>query len=627
MPAYIRAVPNTFDNRLQAYFAKITAPGIPWSPVTYGALFVLIAVWAVVFHSTWATWGTLSIDSGREMYVPLALRNGKMLYRDVWYPYGPVGPYLTSFLLRVFGVRLSVFYWQGALVALVSSIFLFLTGKRLGSWIAGWTAGVILVDFPLPYSVPAIYGCLVACFFLWCIAQTFQSQRPVWMFASGTAAALAFLLKLEYGFACYAVLSLFILARAFRQTNWQSTLKKDLLAIIPGLAACVLVVDWMISIAGVEFITQENIMSWPTAYYMKEFGKKWLAINGFVFSTALILWVVLCVASLLASIIGLRWLLSRSLGAQGSAESLVFTGLFVLIVGLVLTTSSRRTAAFFVSTFFCQAMVPCVAIGALFAWYLYARQKREGVLAVALLSTFAVLLAFRIAFKMSPAGIPIFYNGPVILSFLLFGRGLDLQSKPTRFGVSYGEAFLSSGCLLAAGLIALSFHIQIKDFVPLDTAAGEIKVTKDLANNYRASIAFLKEKSSEGELVLSVPEATSLYFLAGVDCPLRVLQFAPGTVAPGKMEDGVIRDINQKQIRYLIWDNREYPEYEVPEFGTDYNIRMGEYFRSHYRAIGPVVPENALAEPLTSSKPKIPPITAFEAKWRAVIWERVPEAR
>ena len=71
------------------------------------------------------------------MYVPVALSEGKMLYRDVSYVYTPAAPYLNSFLFRLFGVHLNVLYWAGSLSALGSAIFLYLTGMRLGSWVIG----------------------------------------------------------------------------------------------------------------------------------------------------------------------------------------------------------------------------------------------------------------------------------------------------------------------------------------------------------------------------------------------------------------------------------------------------------------------------------------------------------
>src|SRR5216684_4118027 len=68
---------------------KITDPNVT-SAVGVGiAVSLLGALWAFQMYSTWATWGNLSIDCGREAYVPAMLAQGKTLYRDVWYLYGP----------------------------------------------------------------------------------------------------------------------------------------------------------------------------------------------------------------------------------------------------------------------------------------------------------------------------------------------------------------------------------------------------------------------------------------------------------------------------------------------------------------------------------------------------------
>src|SRR5271170_5274499 len=110
-----------------------------WNRTTCVALAALAALWGLKLYSTWAAWGNLTIDSGHEMYVPAILAQGKMLYRDVWFMYGPAAPYFNSYLFRIFGLHLNVLYWAGSLSALGSAIFLFLIGMRLSLWLAGWT--------------------------------------------------------------------------------------------------------------------------------------------------------------------------------------------------------------------------------------------------------------------------------------------------------------------------------------------------------------------------------------------------------------------------------------------------------------------------------------------------------
>jgi hypothetical protein len=144
----------------------------------------------------------------------------------------------------------------------------------------------------------------------------------------------------------------------------------------------------------------------------------------------------------------------------------------------------------------------------------------------------------------------------------------------------------------------------------LATERGTIVVPKAQAEQYQAAIQFMKEQNGHGEAVLSVPEDTSLYFLSGVDCPLRVFAFTPGLVVPGKMTDDVIGQIERKQIRYLIWSNRIFPEYGVLRFGTDFDQTLGNYLRAHYHRARPLLPQ---------------PVSLGD--WTAEIWQRNAEAR
>src|SRR5689334_16651653 len=70
-------------------------PPAAWNRTTYIGLLSLTGLWAVKMYLTWAAWGNLTIDSGHEMYIPALLAQGKLLYRDVWFMYGPAAPYFN----------------------------------------------------------------------------------------------------------------------------------------------------------------------------------------------------------------------------------------------------------------------------------------------------------------------------------------------------------------------------------------------------------------------------------------------------------------------------------------------------------------------------------------------------
>jgi hypothetical protein len=477
----------------------------------------------------------------------------------------------------------------------------------------GWTAGAVvllqafqpsLFSFPLPYSFSSVYGCLIACLFLWLAIRAPTSTSCAWIFGAGTAAAVALLLKLEFGVACYVALILLVAARGVREQSWKRVLW-DFLAILPGAALCFAVAEWMVSIAGIDFITQENLASWPTSFFMKTYGKYWLDATGFSLNAAAFAGAILR-TTILAGIVLVFYSILR--WAQSEGRSIFLRAGFVVAGFAFLVTFLPSPAEIlFRRIFFPQDMVLYIGMAALAAWWYFRRQPfTDRRLQVALLFSFSSLLAFRILLGMHPGGYPIYYNGPVVLAFLwVLARLIIPWCRPSRhFVLQQAEVLVCFACLTAVVLDANPFITRSS--VPLTTERGTIRVSKHMAENYQAAIAFMREQAAKGESVLSVPEDTSLYFLSATHCPTRLFALSPGVLAPGKMTDELIREIERGPTRYLIWSNRDFPQYHVPLFDADPARAMGDYLRSHYHPVRPLIPNNGPG-------------------WNGVIWERKPE--
>ena len=226
------------------------------------------------------------------------------------------------------------------------------------------------------------------------------------------------------------------------------------------------------------------------------------------------------------------------------------------------------------------------------------------------LFAFAGLLAFRLLLRNVPAGYPIYYNGPAVLAYLLLLRPIIPRAGFSARTIARNELLLCLGCLTVVAVYSIQMLADPTDLVRLTTDRGSIRVPKQVARNYEAAIRFMKEKAARGEMVLSVPEDTSLYFLSGTHCPTRVFQLSPGIIPPGKMTEETIQQIDRQPVKYLIWSNRTYPDYGAPVFGKDYDQEIGNYLTSHYQQVGLLVPDSYL-------------------DWETMftLWERKPEGR
>ena len=581
-----------------------------------------MVLWVAELIVTWGAWGNLTIDSGHEMYVPALLAEGKTLYRDTWFMYGPAGPYFVAYLFRLFGIHLTVLYWAGALSALVSSVMLYVTGMYLSSWLMGWTAGaVLLVEafapslfcFPLPYSFSAVYGCTLGCIFLYVVIRASDSRGWWWIFWAGLLAGIEVLMKPEFGLACYVTLLSLLLVRWLQQRSAR-LLATDVGATLPGIVGSAVVIRWMISIGGAEFLTQENLITWPTSYFMKTFGKMRLERTGFSLTAAAFeesLWRAFGLGLALLVVYAGFWRRDKSRHWLLVRTALYFITAFYFVRFFLGYGDPDPLLNTLSLVFFPRDMVIYIGLAAPLVFWQWWTKRSGGKFSISaglpILLIYSSTLAFRILMRMIPSEYAIYYNGPVVLSFLLLLRCIVPHTKLSRRYALLGEVALCAGCLALVGIPAVKQEYFAKDYVPLVTSRGTVRLNKAMKQNYEAAIQFMKEKTARGQTVLSVPEDTSLYFLAETECPIRVYSLTPGVIAPGKMMNEVIQEIDTKRVDYLLWSNRVFVEYGVPVFGKDFDRELANYLKTHYRRIGPVRP-----------------LDIGSLQWTAVVWERNP---
>ncbi len=113
-------------------------------------------------------------DIGRELYIPWQIAQGKVLYKDIFCIYPPMGYLINGFIVKIFGAKLFVFTIIGFVISLLSLIACYLiSGKytdKKTALILTCALIPVCVYFPsisnwiTPYSYSIIYA---LCAFLW----------------------------------------------------------------------------------------------------------------------------------------------------------------------------------------------------------------------------------------------------------------------------------------------------------------------------------------------------------------------------------------------------------------------------------------------------------------------------
>lgn len=553
---------------------------------------VIILVFLALTCATWAHWGNVRIDCGRELYVPANILEGKMLYRDLWYLYGPLAPYLKALLLFLFGVHLNVLYGLGLAITLTFALLLFALSRRFLPASAALLISFLfllqgfhptLFNYVFPYSYAATLGSLLglACLYF-LVRDIFSEPGPNFMLA-GLTAGLALLCKQEYGLACYFVLAFALICRTWSQRSLKWSAQKGI-ALLPGLLICTTGYGWFIWKTSARFILMENFQQIPGSFFMRTFGSKWLADTGLSFhwhtllltqASALffvIIWSLL--AKALRSFLILFWLFF-SLGA-----------IFILAWFFEFTWTDVASIPLFLEMVFPRGMAWLVLL--LLVWTLtefFRGQSKENNLALAAVAFFALTAGARILFRVSYAGYAIFYNTFIFLPTLIFLWRIiqrllkDLPSKQ--------RDRIFNGILLLEGLALFLLLIPHPSQLParLYTPVGTIFTYRSEADLFPKIVSFIQEQKKLGKRVLILPEETLLYTLSGTEAPTRWYQLTPGILDP-QQEEEYIQQTDRHGIDFILLSNRSSGEYGVPFFGLDYNHKVYRWIEQNYEVVG-----------------------------------------
>ncbi|HZO82831.1 MAG TPA: hypothetical protein VFB33_14135 [Candidatus Binataceae bacterium] len=557
-----------------------------------GARILIVAVALILAWHTWGRWGDIQMDCGRELYVPSEILRGKLLYREISYYYGPLEPYLAAGLLRTFGRHLYVFYLFGLTLAIGSALTLGEIGATLESRTVGMIAGLALIlqgfrptmfNYIFPYSYAAMLGFFLSLLCAWLLVQHVLSQRWSALLLAGMAAGLAMLSKQEYGAASYVMLGFVVLAEGLRQRSVRR-LMWGVVACLPGVLVCGVIYGWFFWHLGFHFILFDNWQFVPGSYFMSTYGSKMhvmlggtqlnlLTLPGLAVDAlaALFIWTAV---GRLRVLISWRW----------------FAGTLVL---MCLSVVALRWAAPVAMYSLLVVMIFPVGMAAIGAGYcaaalhrLYSKGRQECLsLAELAFGLFALASAVRVFAQVFPYGYGIFYNGPLLLIFLISIRRCVSRANqgllPGSAARAAEAALLAEALLLATAL----FPTSANRTVSFETGWGAIYLQPAQAKVAAQILQFVKDQKRQGRRVVLLPELPFIYAVTGTEAPGRWYSLMPGVVALSD-ESEYIRELARSNAEYIMLTNRYTREFGADYFGIDYDRRIYRWITANYRVAG-----------------------------------------
>jgi hypothetical protein len=562
---------------------------------------IIVAVAGAMAWFTWGHWGDFQIDCGREIYVPTAILQGKLLYRDIWYMYGMLAPYVQALLFHIFGISFTVLFIFGLVLTVGSALLVFEIARQfdLGLPVSVLPSLFFLSEafypftfnFVFPYSYAAALATFLGLACLYFVIRHALGMRAMHPGIAALFGALAVLTKQEFGLACLSLLAFEVVASyVIHRSSCQ--LGKNVAVCFAGLSPALAVYGWFTWRLSAKFIYFDNWVAMPGTYFMRTFGKYTMAATGFRFvpqemmsavalaSLSLALWYGIAYANALAIVKGQRQ--SRIILLTVALDILVITLLvfqvmkYPTLASLYVAQLTFPEGLFFLGLYF--------VIQAL--WKLWGSPNPGLALTDAALGIYATSSSFRILMDLypSPYKYSVFFNVPVYLVFIILvarlirwaGRSLDLRRRN-----ALASCLLCSAAILYfAKILPDPRHLP----TPLKTNIGTFYTKPDVAILLPEIISFMKTHTRNGKDILVIPDPPSFYVYAGMQSPTRWYSLVPGVVDP-EHEQEFIRQAVANNVRYVLLSNRAFPECGVGSFGVDYNKAIYQWITTNYRKV------------------------------------------
>ncbi len=585
-------------------------PGAEW--LWYAGAALNAVAFCLLAWLTWGKWTDVTIDFGRELYVPWQLSEGKALYQDVAYRNGPLSQLWNSFLFRVFGVSLRTLVWFNLSILVVICGLLFrLFHRACGALTAtlvclyfivvfafGQYSGIANYNYVTPYQHYQTHGVLLTLLMITALVEAIDRRLLANAASAGFLLGLLFLTKVE----------LFVPAAAAAGTGlavWIAIGTSRVRTAI-ALFCCFALVPVLMAfgLLSVQMDPSQASMgilgNWlhlgavfgEDPFYIRRAG-----LDDPIAHAARAVSQLFALVAVVGGLLVLsRWIPIRT---RDRRTTVLISGLLMLF-GAVLASK-------FISWHEVTRALPLTSVAlvlGLAATLWRRREDRQAVRRVAPLLLFGVWGAILIAKILLNAQVR--HYGFVLAmpaTLLLVACILELSRVQTSRGSGQLVRALSIALVVGSACFFLQDSLKryaVRDF-PVGSGSDQILAARPEASRraliVSQALVVLEEWLPEDGTLRVLPEGTTINYWLRRENPIRFDLFLPPELRAIGGDGVVIRELEENPPSMIALVHRDHLEFGVGPFGVDpLNGRdLMQWVNQNYSSVG-----NIGAEPFTS---------------------------
>ncbi|TDJ61376.1 MAG: hypothetical protein E2O42_02765 [Nitrospina sp.] len=164
---------------------------------------------------SWLKWPDLLIDYGDQVYIPWRLSEGLVLYKDIFYTYGPLSSYIHALLFKMFGPGIDVLIGFNLLIVAGLTGLIYFLFKKLSNPLTAFFCSFVFItlfafgqyqgggnfNFICAYVYSLPHGVALSFLALFLFLGFLNNPFPKYLVLTGGVAGFVYLTKMEVFYA------------------------------------------------------------------------------------------------------------------------------------------------------------------------------------------------------------------------------------------------------------------------------------------------------------------------------------------------------------------------------------------------------------------------------------------
>jgi hypothetical protein len=552
---------------------------------------------------SWTKWGSLIIDTFRDLHVCEMILGGNLLYRDIAYEFGLLPPYLLSLACLVGGVKVGTFVTIGIAATVLLVILVYKTARlfmsRVESLLAGMSYLLVfafgiymyhgIFNTVLPYSSATLFFVLCVVAGLYAFLRFVLTSRAKHLWRWWVFMLLAFLCRLDMALFCWVAFALGLGVACWKRESCPiRRLQSGAIVISVPLVAAGIYGTYLIAAhalhgfmgftIGIMSAAPDNLF----AQLLLGWDYEHIRTVGLSF-----LYQVGCAAILAFASQKLRksWQEGeiRPAGLYGSV-ALIFM-VFVFAGPYLLNGDVQYR---------CVPLLLLIMLCISLSVALKGRNTaRNSALCTLVLVTTALVI--RILMAVSPMSYGFILGITAVVVFYIFFF-VTLRNVWTVVwsdfpGSLYGALILAFFIFITTGYLRVTYFAYTHRVYRIESDRGTVSSwNDDTSRKLGEAIRYLVASTKASDKVVAFPEYGAINFLSNRRDPLNIGCAYHPLLFQMLGDDEMIARCEREKIDYLVLMQRETGEYGKSRFGQDYAIRFYEWMLKNYTVVKQIGP-------------------------------------